>query len=110
MNDSTLGSIRKLVDGQGQFIFQPGLQLGTPDMLLGAPVYTDPNMAAIATGNWPIVYGNFERGYFARIAGGVRVESSNAPGFANDLESFRFIVRGGGCLVDLNALRKLANA
>ena len=110
MNDSTLGAIRKLVDGNGQYIWQPGLQVSSPDRLLGAEVHTDPNMAAIATGNWPIVYGNFTSGYFARIAGGVRVESSNAPGFANDLESFRFIVRGGGCLVDLNALRKLANA
>ena len=110
MKDSTLGAIRKLVDGQGQYIWQPGLQVSAPDRLLGAEVHTDPNMAAIATGNWSIVYGNFTRGYFARIAGGVRVESSNAPGFANDLESFRFIVRGGGCLVDLNALRKLAQA
>jgi HK97 family phage major capsid protein len=110
MNDSTLAAVRKLVDSNGQYIWQPGLQVANPDRLLGAEVHTDPNMHEIATGNWPIVYGNFTRGYFARIAGGVRVESSNAPGFANDLESFRFIVRGGGCLVDLNALRKLANA
>ena len=110
MNDSTVKALRLLVDGNGIYVWSPGLTAGSPDTLLGAPVYSDPNMAAIASGNWPIVYGNFTRGYFARIAGGVRVEQSNAPGFANDLESFRFIVRGGGCLVDLNALRKLAMA
>jgi HK97 family phage major capsid protein len=99
-----------LVDSNGTYIWSPGLIAGSPDTLLGSPVYTDTNLHAIATGNWPIVYGNFNRGFFVRIAGGVRVESSNAPGFTQDLESFRFIVRGGSVLVDLNALRKLAMA
>ena len=73
-------------------------------------MYTDPNMEEIASAKKTIVYGNFERGYFARIAGGVRVESSNAPAFTTDLISTRFIVRGGGVIVDTNALRHLVQA
>ena len=73
-------------------------------------VYADTNMPEIATGNTTIVYGNFERGYFCRIAGGVRVESTNADKFTTDLISTRFIVRGGGILVDTNALRKMVQA
>lgn len=110
MNDSTVKAIRKLVDGNSQYLWQPGLRAESPDELLGAPVHADTNMAAIATGNKTIVYGNFERGYFARIAGGVRVESTNADKWSTDLISVRFIVRGGGVIVDTNALRHLVQA
>ena len=67
-------------------------------------------MAAMTTGLTTIVYGNFTRGYFARIAGGIRVESTNADKWTSDLVSVRFIVRGGGNIVDTNALRKLVMA
>ena len=110
MNDSTLKAVRKLVDSNGAFVWQPGLRVSNPDELLGAPVYTDTNMEEIATAKKTIVYGNFERGYFARIAGGVRVESTNADKWTTDLVSTRFIVRGGGCIVDTNALRHLVQA
>lgn len=110
MNDSTLKAVRKLVDSNGQYVWQPGLRVSNPDELLGAPVYTDTNMEEIATGKKTVVYGNFTRGYFCRIAGGVRVESSNAPAFTTDLISTRFIVRGGGNIIDTNALRHLVQA
>ena len=111
MNDSTVKAIRKLTaSGTGDFVWEPGLRASHPDTILGNPVYADTNMPEIATGNTTIVYGNFERGYFCRIAGGVRVESTNADKFTTDLISTRFIVRGGGILVDTNALRKMAQA
>ena len=110
MKDSTLKAVRKLVDGNSNYVWQPGLRASQPDELLGSPVFTDTNMDAIATGKKTIVYGDFSRGYIARIAGGVRVESTNAVKFANDLISVRFIVRGGGCLADTNALRHLVQA
>ena len=67
-------------------------------------------MDEIATGKSTVVYGDFSKGYFARVAGGVRVESTNAVSFNKDLISVRFIVRGGGVIVDTNALRKLVQA
>ena len=33
MNDATISAIRKLKDGQGQYIWQPGIKEGAPDML-----------------------------------------------------------------------------
>ena len=109
-NDSTLKAVRKLKDGNSQYMWQPGLTAGAPDSLLGRPVHADTNMSAIATGNTTMVFGDFARGYFARIAGGVRVEQTNADKWTTDLVSVRFIVRGGGVLVDTNALRKLVQA
>jgi len=110
MKDSTVAAIRKLVDGNSNYLWQSGLRAGNPDELLGHPVYADPNMDAIATGKKTVVFGNFERGYFARIAGGVRVESTNADKWTTDAISVRFITRGGGCIVDTNALRHLVQA
>ena len=111
MSDATLKAVRKLTDsGTGAFVWQPGLRASHPDEILGNPVYTDVNMGAMTTGLTTAVYGNFTRGYFARIAGGVRVESTNADKWTSDLVSVRFIVRGGGNLVDTNALRKLVMA
>ncbi len=109
MNDSTAKAIRKLKDSNGVYVWAPGL-VGTPDTLLGNPVHTDTNMAAMATGNTSIVYGDFSQGYFVRFAGGVRVEQTNADKFTTDLISVRFIVRGGGVLTDTAALRKLVQA
>ena len=110
MNDSTVKAVRKLVDSNGQYVWQTGLRVGSPDELLGHPVYSDTNMDAIATAKKTVVFGNFERGYFARIAGGIRVESTNADKWTTDLISVRFIVRGGGVIVDTNALRHLLQA
>ena len=109
-NDSTLKAVRKLKDSNNVYLWQPGLQAGQPDNLLSRPVYADTNMAELATGNTTVVFGDFNRGYFARIAGGVRVEQTNADKWTTDLVSVRFIVRGGGVLVDTAALRKLVQA
>jgi len=110
MKDTVLSLVRKLKDSDGRYLWGPGLIAGHPDELLGKPVHTDPNMASPSTGQTTMVYGNFTRGYFARIAGGIRVESTNADKFTTDMISVRFIVRGGGNLVDTNALRKLVQA
>jgi len=110
MNDSTVKAIRKLVDSDGQYIWQPGLRHSHPDELLGHPLHPDTNMPEIATGNKTIVFGDFAKGLFCRIAGGVRVESTNADKWTTDLISVRFIVRGGSVLVDTNALRHLVQA
>ena len=40
MNDATVKAIRKLKDGQGQYLWQPSLQAGTPDTILNRPIYT----------------------------------------------------------------------
>ena len=40
LNDSTIKAIRKLKDNQGQYLWQPSLTAGAPDLLLGKPVRT----------------------------------------------------------------------
>ena len=99
MRDATLGTVRKIKDSTNQYIWQPGLQSGAPDTLLGKPVFTDPNVAATGLSAKSILFGDASR-YFVRLAGGVRFERSDDYAFGNDLVTFRCLVRGDGLLVD----------
>lgn len=59
LNDSTVKAIRKLKDGNGQYLWQPGLTAGAPDMILGRPIKTSAYMPAIAAGAKTIAFGDF---------------------------------------------------
>ena len=58
MNDSSVKALRKLKDGNGQYLWQPSLTAGTPDMLLGRPVYTSAFMPAMAASAKSILFGD----------------------------------------------------
>lgn len=60
MNDSTVKAVRKLKDQTGQYLWQPALTAGTPDTLLGRPVYTSAYMPAVAAGAKSIAFGDFK--------------------------------------------------
>ena len=99
MKDATLGAVRKLKDTTNQYLWQPSLQVGAPDTLLGKPVYTDPNVAAVGLSGKSVVFGDISQ-YFVRIAGGLRFERSDEFAFQNDLVTFRCILRADGDLID----------
>jgi HK97 family phage major capsid protein len=105
MKDSTVGNVRKVRDSTGQPIWQPSMQLGAPDILLGKPVVTDPNVAAIGSASKSVLFGDFSQ-YFVRLAGGVRFERSDDFAFSTDMVTFRCILRGDGALVDLTGAVK----
>lgn len=99
LKDSSLGSVRKLKDGASRYIFEPGLGVGAPDTILGKPVETDPNVAAVGLSAESVIFGDMSR-YFVRMAGGVRFERSDEYAFNTDQVAFRAIIRGDGLLVD----------
>lgn len=59
MNDATVKAIRKLKDGQGQYLWQPSLQAGTPDTILNRPLYTSAYVPAIASAAKTVAFGDF---------------------------------------------------
>jgi HK97 family phage major capsid protein len=64
MNDAVLAYIRKLDFGStnNDPLFQPSLQQGVPDRLLGFPVYINQDMAsAVTTGLKTVVFGDFSK-------------------------------------------------
>ena len=58
LNDSTVKAIRKLKDANGNYLWQPALTAGTPDTILGRPVYTSAYVPSIAAGNKTIIFGD----------------------------------------------------
>lgn len=73
MNRKTQGAIRKLKDGQGNYLWQPSYVAGQPATLAGFPITEDPNMPDVAANAIAALFGDFKRTYtiFDRV--GVRV-------------------------------------
>lgn len=59
MNDATVKEIRKLKDGNGQYLWQPSVQMGEPDTILNRPVKTSAYVPIIEVGKKPIAFGDF---------------------------------------------------
>lgn len=59
MNDQTIAALRKLKDGNGNYLWQPSAQAGEPDRLFGYEVLTSPYAPTIAAGAPVIAFGDF---------------------------------------------------
>lgn len=69
LNDATIKTIRKLKDNNGNYLWQPSLTAGTPDTILGRPVYTSSYVPTIAAGAKTIAFGDFSYYWIADRAG-----------------------------------------
>jgi HK97 family phage major capsid protein len=70
MADSSLKPIRKLKDTQGHPLWQPSLQAGVPDNLLGYPVVIDQAVPAMAANAYSIGFGDIDTAYIVRMVSG----------------------------------------
>lgn len=65
MKDVTVSALRKLKDSNGAYLWQPSVQAGQPDRLLGYPLYTSPYVPAAEAGALPIAFGDFTNYWIA---------------------------------------------
>ena len=107
LNDSTLKAIRKLKDGQGQYLWQPGLKEGQPDMLLNYRIATSSFMPEIAAGNKVILFGDF-KSYWIADRQGRSFQRLNELYAATGQVGFRATQRVDGRLVLAEAMKCLA--
>lgn len=71
MNDLILAYVRKLKDTTGQYLWQPGLQVGQPDTIHGYGVIVNNDMdSAVTSGKKTIAFGDFNAGYVVRQVDG----------------------------------------
>jgi HK97 family phage major capsid protein len=64
MNRKTLAIVRKLKDGNGQYLWQAGnLSAGVPNQILGHNYIEIPDMPDVGADLFPVIYGDFRRGY-----------------------------------------------
>lgn len=61
-NDATVKMIRKLKDGNGQYLWSPSMQAGQPDTILNRPVKTSSFVPNVEAGAKTVAFGDF--GYY----------------------------------------------
>lgn len=105
MNDNTLLHIRKFKDGEGNYLWRPGLLEGAPDTLLGKPVEIDDNVADIGADAYPIYFANFKRAYLIIDRLGIRVLRD--PYSSKPYILFYTTKRVGGGIVMYEAIKTL---
>lgn len=59
LNDATIKALRKVKDNNGNYIWQPSVTAGLPDTILNRPCYSTSFAPELATGNRPILFGDF---------------------------------------------------
>ncbi|MBL4744221.1 MAG: phage major capsid protein [Cycloclasticus sp.] len=103
MNDLTFAAIRKLKDGNGDYLFKPGLMEGETFQLLGKGVEIDDFMPDLAANSLSIAFGDFRRGYMIVDRMGVRVLRDAYT--SKPYIKFYTTKRVGGGLNDSNAIK-----
>ena len=114
MRDATAGVIRKIRDGNGGTLgaamWQPsqtvGIAGGAPDTLLGFPVYTDPNVASMASNARIAAFGDFST-YYIRQVGPIQLDRDDSRYFDTDQVGFRGKWRVDGDTIDSTSINVL---
>jgi len=105
-NDLTIKEIRKLKDSNGQFLWQPSVAAGTPDTILGRPVYVSSFVPQIASGAKVMAFGDMSY-YWIGDRQGRTFDRLNEL-FANtDQVGFKAVQRVDGKLVLPEAVQLL---
>ena len=69
LNDSTVKALRKLKDGNGNYIWQPSVSAGVPDTILNHPYKTSSYVPEIGAGKKCMAFGDFSYYWIADRSG-----------------------------------------
>ena len=105
-NDSTVKAIRKLKDGNGQYLWQPSVRLGEPDTLLNRPLKTSAYVPEIAAAAKTIAFGDFSY-YWVADRQGRAFQRLNELYAANGQVGFKATQRVDGKLILAEAIKVL---
>jgi len=107
-NDATFGALRKLKDGEGQYLWQPNNQQGAAPLFMGHNYSVNQAMASMSTGTKPIIFGDLGK-YIVRKVGspliGAIQDKDFWPGFG-----IAGYIRFDGELTDTAAVKHLVMA
>lgn len=101
----TVKAIRQMKDGQKNYVWAPGLAGGAPATILDRPYIECVDMPAVAANAFPVVFGDFRRGY--TIADRVKIEVQRDPFTQVGFVRFNARKRVGAQVILAEALRKL---
>ena len=108
MSNGAIKKARKWTDTNGQYLWQPAVAQGQPDLFDGQPVYEDPGLAAPASVTKSVLYGDLSAWVIKQR--GLRVAVSTEYRFNTDQVAIRTVYRAGGALPDSAAIAYLISA
>lgn len=97
--------IRKFKGGDGQYLWQPGLQAGAPSRLISYPFYMADDMPAIASNALSLAFANFGEAYQIVDRQGFRVLRD--PFTSKPYVKFYATNRVGGGVINFEAIKLL---
>jgi len=105
MNRSTQSAVRKMKDGDGNYLWQPSGKPGEAPTLMGYPVAESEDMPDLAANSLSLAFGDFARGYLIVDRVGIRVLRD--PFSAKPYVLFYTTKRVGGGVQDFDAIKLL---
>lgn len=105
MKRAVLAEVRKLKDGDGNYLWQPDFGQRQGGLILGFGVAELEDMAALATDSLSVAFGNFKEGYQIVDRAGIRVLRD--PFTAKPYVKFYTTKRVGGDVVNFEAIKFL---
>lgn len=111
MHDQTLREIRRLKDGEGRFLWQPGVGTGAPDTILGYRYVINNDVATMAASAIAVVFGALDK-YMIRDVSGIRLLRLEERYADVGQVAFVAFSRHDGALIDAgtNPVQHYANA
>lgn len=104
----TLATIRKFKDGNGQYLWQPGIIAGQPTTILAYPILEAEDMPAMGANALSIAFGNFRQGYTIIDRIGIRVLRD--PFTTKPFVKFYTTKRVGGGVVNFEAIKLMKHS
>ena len=103
VNRLTVAEIMKLKDGDGQYIWRPGITEGQPSTLLGLPLRMSTSMPVIAAGSLSVALGDWREAYTIVDRQGITVQRD--PYTKKPFVEFYTRRRVGGDVVNFQAIK-----
>lgn len=107
LNDTTVKALRKLKDNNGNYIWQPSVQAGQPDMILNRPYHTSSYVPEVAAGAKVMAFGDFSY-YWIADRQGRSFKRLNELFAANGQVGFLASQRVDGKLILSEAVKTMA--
>jgi HK97 family phage major capsid protein len=105
INRSVVQTIRQLKETTNQYIWQPGLSAGSPDTLMGVPVYMASDMPVAAANSLSVAVGDFKAAYQIVDRQGIRILRD--PFTEKPFVKFYATTRVGGDVTAFEAIKLL---
>jgi HK97 family phage major capsid protein len=105
LNRATQAVIRKMKDGDGNYLWQPAARAGDASTLMGFPVAESEDMPNIAADAYAVAFGDFRRGYLIVDRAGIRILRD--PYSSKPYVLFYTTKRVGGGIQDFDAIKLL---